>query len=140
MADELATFKLGDLVKKRRGSSWRGKVVGTYSATHTPEGYDVESLMEPGNVQVYPVAALEPWDGVTEDAAEIARLRAELATAREWTTGGTRWINEEEYDRVCKLLAESRGKAVADVAAWLRNWHYEGSLADDLETGKWERD
>jgi len=51
---------------------------------------------------------------IQSDAAEIARLRAELV--------------------------ESRGKAVADVAAWLRNWHYEGSLADDLETGKWERD
>lgn len=54
---------LGTLVRKVRGSQWRGRVVGYYSATHTPEGYAVESVFEPGNVQVYPAAALEVWDG-----------------------------------------------------------------------------
>ena len=50
------------------------------------------------------------------DAAEIAALKSELATAREWTTGGTRWNNEQEYDRVYKLLTEARGKALEEAA------------------------
>lgn len=56
-----ASFKwsLGHPVQKTRGSKWRGHVVGFYQGSLTPEGYAVESVMEPGNVQVYPVAALE---------------------------------------------------------------------------------
>ena len=57
------TFRLGDRVKKRSGGSWRGKVVGGYQTTLTPEGYAVESAYEPGSVQLYPATALEPWDG-----------------------------------------------------------------------------
>lgn len=54
-------FKIGDLVKKIKGSQWRGKVVGTYSTDLTPEGYCVESIFEKGSVQIYPAAALEIW-------------------------------------------------------------------------------
>jgi hypothetical protein len=50
---------VGQRVRKVRGSAWRGRVVGFYRGSLTPEGYAVESEMEPGNVQVYPVAALE---------------------------------------------------------------------------------
>ena len=57
------TYATGDLVQKARGSNWRGRICGTYSTAITPEGYAVESMMEPGNVQIYPVAALVPWDG-----------------------------------------------------------------------------
>ena len=57
------TFHLGDRVKKRSGGSWRGRVVGWYQTALTPEGYAVESAFEPGSVQIYPVGALEPWDG-----------------------------------------------------------------------------
>ena len=52
-------FNLGDEVVKMKGSSWHGIVVGTYSTTLTPEGYAVESLHEPGSVQIYPASALE---------------------------------------------------------------------------------
>lgn len=52
------TFKLGDLVTKKSGSRWTGKVVGFYSTELTPEGYAVESLTEVGSVQIYPVHAL----------------------------------------------------------------------------------
>lgn len=52
-------FKLGDRVRKIKGSSWSGLIVGTYSASLTPEGYAVESENEPGSVQIYPVSALE---------------------------------------------------------------------------------
>jgi len=52
-------FKLGDQVRKTKGSHWSGYVVGTYSTTLTPEGYCVESFVEKGSVQIYPAAALE---------------------------------------------------------------------------------
>jgi dihydrofolate reductase (trimethoprim resistance protein) len=54
-----ASFKLGDIVRKTKGSQWHGKVVGTYSTDLTPEGYAVESSSEKGSVQIYPAAALE---------------------------------------------------------------------------------
>lgn len=51
-------FKLGDRVTKIKGSSWTGRVVGTYATALTPEGYAVESENEPGSVQIYPASAL----------------------------------------------------------------------------------
>ena len=68
MADELeklnrpmphTKFKLGDRVRKVKGSEWSGLVVGTYSTQLTPEGYAVESDAHAGSVQIYPAAALE---------------------------------------------------------------------------------
>lgn len=56
------TFKLGDFVRKTKGSKWKGRVVGTYSTTLTPEGYAVESSTETGSVQIYPASALELFD------------------------------------------------------------------------------
>lgn len=53
------SFKLGDRVRKTKGSRWQGKVVGTYSTSLTPEGYAVESETEHGSVQIYPASALE---------------------------------------------------------------------------------
>lgn len=52
-------YKLGDRVRKVRGSSWQGRIVGTYSTELTPTGYAVESEREKGSVQIYPEAALE---------------------------------------------------------------------------------
>ena len=54
-------WRLGDTVAKKRGSSWRGKVVGFYSTDFTPIGYAVESHFEPGSVQVWPEVSLEDW-------------------------------------------------------------------------------
>lgn len=51
-------FALGDRVTKVRGSSWTGRVVGFYSTTLTPIGYNIESENEPGSVQLYPETAL----------------------------------------------------------------------------------
>lgn len=60
-------FELGDLVKKKSGSFWRGKVVGYYSTEQTPIGYCVQLVIadprEDDNlmpVQIYPESALEP--------------------------------------------------------------------------------
>jgi len=55
-------FKLGDSVRKIKGSQWRGFVVGTYSTHLTPEGYCVESMFERGSVQIYPASALEKFE------------------------------------------------------------------------------
>jgi len=52
-------FKLGDLVRKIKGSEWVGHIVGTYSTELTPEGYCVESMFHKGSVQIYPVSAIE---------------------------------------------------------------------------------
>lgn len=46
-------------VRKIKGSSWQGRIVGFYSTTLTPVGYVVESEREPGSCQLYPEAALE---------------------------------------------------------------------------------
>lgn len=57
-------WRLGDLVRKRRGSSWRGRVAGFYSTEHTPYGYVVESAFEPLSVQAWPETALIEWEGL----------------------------------------------------------------------------
>ena len=52
-------FNRGDLVRKKSGSEWEGRVVGEYSTELTAEGYAVESSAHKGSVQIYPAAALE---------------------------------------------------------------------------------
>lgn len=51
-------FRHGDYVQKISGGSWRGKIVGWYQSSLTQEGYAVESMYEPGSVQIYPASAL----------------------------------------------------------------------------------
>ena len=52
-------FKPGDLVQKKSGSKWRGRIVGYYSTDLTKVGWAVESIHEPGSVQIYPESALD---------------------------------------------------------------------------------
>lgn len=54
-----AKWPLHARVRKIKGSSWQGHIVGFYSTELTPIGYAVESEREPGSVQIYPQAALE---------------------------------------------------------------------------------
>jgi thymidylate synthase len=54
-----ARFGEGARVRKTKGSSWNGRVVGFYKTDLTPIGYAVESEREPGSVQIYPETALE---------------------------------------------------------------------------------
>lgn len=54
-----AKFQINQRVRKVKGASWQGRVVGFYSTTLTPIGYAVESEREPGSVQIYPENALE---------------------------------------------------------------------------------
>ena len=58
----LPKFNMGDRVRKIKGSSWQGHVVGWYRTALTSEGYCIESEREPGSVQIYPAAALEKCD------------------------------------------------------------------------------
>lgn len=81
----LPLFKLGDRVRKTKGSSWQGIVVGTYSTTLTPEGYAVESEREPGSVQIYPAAALEL---VQQSRAEHWHERNDEACRSDRPAGG----------------------------------------------------
>jgi hypothetical protein len=62
-----AKWRIGSRVRKTKGSSWQGRVVGFYSTTLTRVGYCVESEREPGSVQLYPEVALEL---VPEDARD----------------------------------------------------------------------
>lgn len=59
LADRPWSFQMGDRLRKKKGSSWQGRVVGYYTTELTPEGYAIESEREPGSVQIYPVSALE---------------------------------------------------------------------------------
>lgn len=52
-------FRVGDLVFKKKGACWMGRVVGFYSTKLTPEGYCIESIHHAGSVQIYPATALE---------------------------------------------------------------------------------
>lgn len=52
-------FAIGDRVRKVKGASWQGLIVGFYSTELTPVGYAVESELEKGSVQIYPESALE---------------------------------------------------------------------------------
>lgn len=54
-------FQLADLVRKKSGSWWEGRVVGYYSTDDTPVGYCVQLVMprRNGPVQIYPESALE---------------------------------------------------------------------------------
>ena len=55
----MSRYPLGTRVRKTKGASWQGVVVGHYSTTLTADGVCVESEREKGSVQLYPVAALE---------------------------------------------------------------------------------
>lgn len=83
-----AKFQLGDNVRKIKGSSWRGKVVGTYSTSLTPQGYAVESNTEYGSVQIYPASALEL---IVDEKIE--------GTVENWESG--RLGESLEHTRVC---------------------------------------
>lgn len=57
-----ADWPLGMPVTKIKGSSWTGKIVGYYSTSLTPQGLCIESVNEPGSVQIYPVSAIRAME------------------------------------------------------------------------------
>lgn len=87
-----AGISLGARVEKISGSSWRGRVVGTYSTSLTPDGLCVESENEPGSVQIYPAKALRlirPDTLAERYARETGRaVTPDVAHALEWAGKG----------------------------------------------------
>jgi hypothetical protein len=65
-----AIFQFGEAVQKKGRASWRGTVVGWYRTELTELGFAVESLFEPGSVQIYPQTALEPRAALTPSVDE----------------------------------------------------------------------
>ena len=105
-------FKRGDLVRKIKGSQWKGTVVGEYNTELTPEGYAVESSTEKGSVQIYPAAALElcTTEGETlftdGKYTLIERTPGHLVALRygeEWRDLCGDHLIYALYDRLCKL-------------------------------------
>ena len=95
-------FVIGDLVRKKVNSEWRGEVVGYYSTENTPNGYSVKSLFEKGSVQVWPEAALESWDGKgtpEQLQEEIDKLKAMVFTQGSEAAKATYYWSER-----CKVL------------------------------------
>lgn len=72
-------FALGQRVRKIKGSSWQGRVVGFYSTELTQIGYAVESEREPGSVQIYPEAALEEMPIVSDAISRLEAVAKEIA-------------------------------------------------------------
>ena len=72
-------FSLGKRVRKVKGSSWHGRVVGVYSTELTPVGYAVESEREPGSVQIYPESALEEMPIVSDAISRLEAVAKEIA-------------------------------------------------------------
>lgn len=60
----LGVWKIGTRLRKKKGSSWQGRVVGYYSTSLTNVGYCIESEREPGSVQIYPSSAVEPVENL----------------------------------------------------------------------------
>jgi LmbE family N-acetylglucosaminyl deacetylase len=53
-------FREGDMVGKKSGSWWEGKIVGWYSTRDTPRGYAIQAQVSGGNgpVQIFPETAI----------------------------------------------------------------------------------
>lgn len=53
-------FREGDMVRKKSGSWWEGKIVGWYSTRDTPRGYAIQAQVPRGNgpVQIFPETAI----------------------------------------------------------------------------------
>lgn len=109
-----AKFKVGDLVTKTKGSQWKGRVVGAYSTTLTPEGYAVESSTERGSVQIYPAAALEL---VEEAQAEQSAITPESGTPPAGQSAATKAAPEAFLKGVIALCSH-RGYSPANIEAW----------------------
>ena len=58
-AEKVRVFAIGDMVRKKSGSWWEGRVVGFYSTEQTPDGVCVQLDKPMGPVQIYPASALE---------------------------------------------------------------------------------
>lgn len=77
--EENSAFAIGDLVRKKSGSWWEGRVVGFYSTEQTPDGVCVQLDKPMGPVQIYPASALElvEQSGTPEHGSEVLQQFAD---------------------------------------------------------------
>jgi hypothetical protein len=72
-----SAFSIGDLVRKRSGSWWEGRVVGFYSTEQTPDGVCVQLDKPLGPVQIYPASALELVEELCPELRSISEYVSE---------------------------------------------------------------
>jgi len=124
MVEVTRRWQKGDLVQKRQKSKWRGRIVGFYDTAETPEGYSVESLFENGSVQVWPLAALDDWDGT----GTPEQLQAELAAAK---------AREAKLVKALGLAEAALSQVGSDlIALWGEEEGDDPSILDALATAR----
>lgn len=64
-------YDIGAILKKKKGASWIGRVVGFYQTELNGEGYALESLYHKGTVQIYPEFMLEIADNNKDNENSI---------------------------------------------------------------------
>lgn len=104
----LGCWRIGTRVRKRKGASWQGHVVGYYSTRLTDIGYCVESERETGSVQIYPASALEPVeneDGRYSSMPKDFERRENLSPAEP---------SADLVERVARAIARANGDEFAN--------------------------
>jgi DNA repair exonuclease SbcCD ATPase subunit len=129
-------FKLGDLVRKTKGSQWSGVVVGTYSTALTPEGYAVESSSEKGSVQIYPAGALEKVESIVHPRASYSYLEEQLEKAQaELVELRLKAADRCEWQHVAAKVSKQRDELLVEVERLKENRPAENQeLLAQLET------
>lgn len=75
--EENSAFSIGDLVRKKSGSWWEGRVVGFYSTEQTADGVCVQLDKPMGPVQIYPASALELVEKLNPEPRENPQWTSE---------------------------------------------------------------
>lgn len=100
--DDVAGFPIGALVEKISGPEWRGKVVGHYSSTFTPNGIVIECIADGAKGQVH----VEPAKRMRlVEPAPVEPLREALS-----------WAIGQHFDltdaQLADIVDEARAKGV----------------------------
>lgn len=126
-------MKIGDKVKKIKGSEWTGTIVGTYSTELTPAGFCVESDAHKGSVQIYPEAALQvveegplrkPHRMMTRDAMILELALLDGKAPRYKIDGSICHANYlTSYDKVLPLLTKLDVAEYIKAETYVTRWH-----------------
>lgn len=76
-SESKSAFSIGDLVRKKSGSWWEGRVVGFYSTEQTPDGVCVQLDKPMGPVQIYLASALELVEALSPELRAISEYISE---------------------------------------------------------------
>jgi len=120
-----ARWRMGDYLRKVRGSLWRGRVVGFYSTENTPVGYAIESAREPGSVQVWPEAALEPGDPLDDPGWIVGNGNG--TAWRAWRSGLPEWVTYREDATRYSRREDAEAVHAEDEDSWQVVWFDPGA-------------